>query len=183
MTSGRVSAASTRAPRRRERGVAIRRAGRCDAKRLTDIAHAAKRHWAYPERWIRLWRAALTVDAAFIARHPVYCAVRGRDVIGFYALSCDGRRFELEHMWVDPAHVGGGVGTKLFRHALRTVRVRRGTSLDIAADPNAVGFYRRLGADRVGRVSSTPRGRTLPLLRVRLRAARHGASADRCTVA
>jgi hypothetical protein len=36
--------------------------------------------------------------------------------------------------------------------------------LRIASDPFAEGFYRRMGARRVGVVPSTPRGRTLPLL-------------------
>jgi hypothetical protein len=30
-----------------------------DAAALTQIAHAAKRHWDYPERWIEAWRDIL----------------------------------------------------------------------------------------------------------------------------
>jgi hypothetical protein len=30
-----------------------------DAETLTEIAHAAKRHWDYPERWIEAWRDIL----------------------------------------------------------------------------------------------------------------------------
>src|SRR5207302_7733682 len=37
-------------------------------------------------------------------------------------------------------------------------------SLEIASDPNAQGFYRRMGARPVGFVPSRPRGRRLPLL-------------------
>ena len=153
-------------------GVAIRRARSTDAGRLTAIAHAAKRHWRYPARWIRLWRDDLTVRPAFIRTHPVYCAVRDGDIVGFYALSGSGSEHELEHMWIDPDHMGSRIGSALFGHALATVRSRRGRRLTIAADPNAEGFYRALGARRIGEIASRPAGRVLPLLRVELRKTR-----------
>src|SRR5216110_1659166 len=77
--------------------VVIRRALRADAPTLTRVAHAAKRHWKYPEDWIRLWQDALTVTPGFIDRHPVCCAVLGARVLGFYALSGAGATRELEH--------------------------------------------------------------------------------------
>jgi len=39
----------------------IRRAVPAEAGLLTEIAHAAKRHWGYPENWIRRWKSDLTI--------------------------------------------------------------------------------------------------------------------------
>jgi GNAT superfamily N-acetyltransferase len=156
--------------------IRIRRARRDDAGELTRVAHAAKRHWSYPEELIDLWEEDLTVAPAFIARQPVYCAVRGRTVIGFYAVSGTGRVRELEHMWVRPRHIGSGVGRALFAHLLGRLRAMRVTGLMVASDPHAEGFYRRMGAWRVGRVPARPRGRTLPLLLVRVPASAHSAA-------
>lgn len=142
----------------------IRRARTRDATALTRIAHAAKRHWGYPEEWIALWRADLTLSAGFIDAHPVYAAWRGADIVGLYALSCDGAAVELEHMWVDPPHMGGGVGARLFAHAAATARALGGATLSIASDPHAEGFYRRMGARRIGEVASAPGDRRLPVL-------------------
>jgi GNAT superfamily N-acetyltransferase len=111
-----------------------------------------------------LWVDDLTVTEAFITSHPVHCAVTGSDILGFYALSNDGSTFELEHMWVYPPHIGTGVGRALFEHAVRTVRTLGGAVLRIGSDPNAVGFYRTMGARLVGEVPSKPQGRSLPLL-------------------
>jgi GNAT superfamily N-acetyltransferase len=144
----------------------IRRARPDEARALTRLAYAAKRHWGYPEAWIRRWRADLSVSARRIAREPYFCAVSRRRRVGFYGLSSDGAEFELEHMWVRPSHIGQGVGRALFQHALATVRSRRGATLKIASDPNAEPFYRIMGARRVGTVPSAPEGRRLPLLRV-----------------
>ena len=101
---------------------------------------------------------------AFIADHPVYCAVNGAEILGFHALSREGAIFELEHMWVSPQYLRTGIGTMLFEHALRTARSEGGSTLRIASDPNAEGFYRRMGARRVGEIPARPLGRVLPLL-------------------
>ena len=150
----------------------IRKARRADSSELTRIAHTAKRFWGYNESMIRLWKSDLTVTPAFVADHPVYCAVQGSQVVGFYALSGERVTRELEHMWVDPKHMGCGVGRLLFSHLLGHLRRNRVTRLMIASDPNAEGFYRRLGARRVGKVASRPAGRHLPLLVIRLRPSR-----------
>jgi GNAT superfamily N-acetyltransferase len=147
----------------------IRRARRTDARALTAIAHAAKRDWGYGDDLMGLWKRDLTLRPEQVDADPVFCAVRGAELVGFYALSRDGGDVELEHLWVHPRRMGAGVGARLFGHALRRARALGGRRLRIASDPNAEGFYRRMGAHRVGRVASRPAGRTLPVLVVPLR--------------
>ena len=100
--------------------IRIRRARSTDSGRLTRLAHAAKRHWGYPERLIRLWKVDLTVTPAFIVHHPVYCAVRGSSVVGFYALSDRSTAPELEHMWVRPKQIGSGFTQSVICKSIRT---------------------------------------------------------------
>jgi len=142
----------------------IRRARTDDAPALTAIAHAAKRHWGYPDELMSLWTADLTVSAELAAAGVVFCAEEHRRVRAFYTLSRQDDVFELEHLFVEPSAMGRGLGAMLFEHAVATVRSLSGTLLRIASDPHAEGFYRRMGAQRVGEVASTPRGRMLPLL-------------------
>ena len=142
----------------------IRPALPSDAAALTRIAWAAKRHWDYPEEWLALWAPDLTVTAEFIRSHPVHCAIRDGEIAAFYALSNEGTEFEVEHMWVDPPHIGCGIGRELFRHAVETARSSGGQVLRIVSDPNAEGFYRTMGARSLGRIPAVPRGRTLPVL-------------------
>jgi predicted N-acetyltransferase YhbS len=142
----------------------IRRARARDARELSRIAYAAKAYWGYPEIWLRLWHHDLTLTPSFIAEHDVFCALRDGWIVGFYALSRDGPAFELEHLWVDPDDIGSGIGTRLFRDAVERVRAAGGTGLRIVSDPNAEGFYCRMGARRVGEAAATPAGRRLPIL-------------------
>ncbi len=127
----------------------IRPAGPSDAEALTEIAHAAKRHWRYPEEWIVLWREALTFTPDFIAQHPVYIAYEGGNRAGCYALSFEGSIAILEHLWVRPEWIGRGVGRHLFAHATGIAATYGATEVRIDSDPNAEAFYRRMGAQRI----------------------------------
>lgn len=142
----------------------IRPAYHTDAEHLTAIAHEAKRHWGYPDELIALWRDALTITPGFIDEHITCCTLHDAEIAGFYAISHAGRTFELEHMWVQPRYMGRGCGSRMFAHAVETIRAHGGTMLLIASDPNAEAFYLRMGALRIGDVPSTPEGRRLPLL-------------------
>jgi len=77
---------------------------------------------------------------------------------------------ELEHMWIKPEYIGTGVGRALFLH-LKERAVNLGLpALEISSDPNAEGFYQRLGAKRIGDVRSEIEGepRVLPRMTVAL---------------
>jgi len=142
----------------------FRKARDTDCPRLTEIAHAAKRHWGYPEAWITLWRDELTFTPASLEQQWVHVAETDDRVMGLYALSCTGNTCEVVHFWLLPDSIGHGVGRRLFEQMCSTARELGGTKLRIAADPNAEGFYLHMGAERVGDVPSKPEGRRLPLL-------------------
>jgi GNAT superfamily N-acetyltransferase len=122
------------------------RAGPDDDEALTRISFAAKRHWGYPERWIARWQEALTIPPDFIHRNEVYAAVAEGEPVAFYALVGEGREIALEHLWVSPERIGTGVGRLLFDHALRRAAALGAETVRIEADPNAEGFYQRMGA-------------------------------------
>ena len=150
--------------------IEIRRANPEDADTLTEIAHAAKRHWNYPESWIEHWQTDLTISGEFITTHEVFAATINGAVIGCCALVMADRVAEIEHMWIRPEQMGGGVGRALFEHA-RARAVELGASaLELSADPYAEGFYARMGAKRIGEIPADMDGqsRVLPRMRIEL---------------
>jgi GNAT superfamily N-acetyltransferase len=137
-----------------------------DADMLTRIAHAAKRHWGYPENWIESWRDVLTMRPEFIIGNISYCAVEDDRVIGFYVLTKEDDGIHLDHLWILPSRMRRGIGQVLFEHAAAEARKLGVASIKIEADPNAEGFYQRMGAARVGTTQGEIEGepRELPLL-------------------
>ncbi|MGF1464659.1 MAG: GNAT family N-acetyltransferase [Sandaracinaceae bacterium] len=139
-----------------------------DCPRLSAVARAAKAHWGYPQAWLDLWVADLTYDASRLADERVLCAEDGGEVVGFVAWRRDGEEAEIEGLWVEPGAMGRGHGRALMEAASVAARAEGVRALRIVADPNAVEFYRRLGAVDVGAEASVPAGRELPVLRLEL---------------
>jgi GNAT superfamily N-acetyltransferase len=151
--------------------VEIRRAVPDEAVGLTQIAHAAKRHWGYPEDWIELWKDDLTITPDFILNNEVFVATVGDEIVGCCALVVSGSLAEIEHMWLKPEHMGAGIGRALFEHAKRRTEERGANVLELSADPNAEGFYQHMGAMRIGEVRADmdSQPRVLPRMRIDLR--------------
>lgn len=137
-----------------------------DAEALTAIAHAAKRHWSYRESWIAAWREILTMRPDFIAGNAAYCAIEQDRILGFYVLTREDDGIHLDHLWIQPIAMGRGIGRALFKHATAEAKTLGFNLIRIEADPNAEGFYKRMGATRVGTSVSQVEGerRELPLL-------------------
>ena len=148
----------------------IRRATTTEAEVLTEIAHAAKRHWGYPEAWIEHWKEALTITPEFIADNEVFVALIEGKIAGCCALVVSDSLAELEHMWIDPRHMGAGVGRALFLHTTQRAAAHGLHELELSADPNAEGFYLRMGAETFGQVPANVDGerRVLPRMRIDL---------------
>jgi GNAT superfamily N-acetyltransferase len=146
----------------------IRRAAVEEASVLTTIALEAKRYWGYPEHWIKHWESHLTVSPEFIRDNHVYVAEADGEVRGFYALCVSGEKAELEHMWVRPDCIGTGIGKELFLDAMERAAALDVRDVELSADPNAAGFYTRMGAMQIGEVDSPIDGeeRKLPRLKI-----------------
>jgi GNAT superfamily N-acetyltransferase len=136
-----------------------------DAEALTQISRAAKRHWGYPESWIESWRDVLTMRPEFIAGNTSYCVIKDDHPVGFYVLT-EEDGIHLDHLWILPEAMGRGIGRALFAHAVGEARRAGYSKIEIEADPNAEGFYQRMGAVRVGTSISEVESqrRELPLL-------------------
>jgi GNAT superfamily N-acetyltransferase len=146
----------------------IRPAAATEASVLTELAIDAKRYWGYPEHWIKHWQADLTISPDFILDNHVYVAEENGEIRGFYALIVDGNKAELDHMWVTPDSVGTGIGKALFLDAMERAVELKVLAVEISADPNAAGFYRRMGATEIGETDASFDGVTRKLPRLKI---------------
>ena len=74
------------------------RAVPADARGLSTIVIAAKRHWGYPDEWIELWRRELTVTPENIERDYFSIAEVSGQIGGFVSVAVAGVNAELEHL-------------------------------------------------------------------------------------
>ena len=93
----------------------------------------------------------------------------GGHAVGVVQVTIKGQFAELDKLFVEPGRLRSGVGSALFEWATTKARGAGAASMVIEADPDAAGFYRRMGAvdDGTAPSGSIP-GRILPRLTLRL---------------
>lgn len=148
----------------------IRPADASEAEGLSALAMRSKARWGYSVEFMDACREELTYSADYIRKNPVFVAESGAKIVGFYALErVSGSEAELTAMFVEPEHIGCGVGRALITHAKATARSQGIEAIIIQGDPNAVAFYQAAGGVSCGeRESGSLPGRMLPLFRIRL---------------
>ncbi len=153
----------------------IRSAKSNESTVLTEISFAAKKYWNYPKEYFEIWKNELTISVDYLLTNDVFVFEKNSAIIGFYSIvelkndiELSGitiaKGFWLEHMFLKPDHIGHGIGTMLFDHLQERCITRGIGELKILADPNARGFYEKMGCTYQGEYPSTIKERTTPLL-------------------
>lgn len=82
--------------------------------------------------------------------HEVWLAEDGGAVVGFFALIPHGADQELDLFFTANAAQGAGLGRWLFEAMAARARALGATCVVISSNPEAAGFYRRMGAVDIG---------------------------------
>ncbi|MFG2797861.1 GNAT family N-acetyltransferase [Streptomyces pseudovenezuelae] len=130
----------------------IERAGEPDAERLTALVHASNGYQGEYASIVDGYR----VTPDYLVRCPTFMAVDedGR-LLGFYSLIVEPPA-ELDLMFVADDVQGTGLGRLLVEHMLNQARETGLTEVRVVSNPPAEQFYRRMGAQPVGRVPPKP---------------------------
>ena len=150
--------------------ISIRRVIPEEAELLSHIAQSSKAHWGYPKRWLEIWTPLLTFSPEYFAEHESWVAALDNSPIGFYTLQEQNGNAWIEDLWVLPEYVGQGVGRQLFLDAISRARQMGYKTLQLEADPNALGFYEKMGMHKIGERHSEVEGqpRVLPIMEMDL---------------
>lgn len=150
--------------------IEIRRALPENAEKLTDIAIAAKGYWGYPQRWMQIWSPELTFNSEYFIKNESWTASVDNQLVGFYTLLKKDSNAWLENLWVMPAQMGKGIGKVLLKHAIQLSKERGYQMMRFESDPNAIGFYIKMGAYQIGERHSEVEGQTriLPIMELKL---------------
>jgi GNAT superfamily N-acetyltransferase len=131
----------------------------------------SKRHWGYDDAFMELCRGELVVRESDVNEGNVFVAADDVSdaLMGVYVLTTKSApEEELEMLFVEPSHIGEGVGAALLTHAKGLARERGRSVLCVEADPFAATFYEREGAVLTGTTTSASTGRELPTFEFRL---------------
>jgi GNAT superfamily N-acetyltransferase len=135
-----------------------------DYERVRELTFESKAHWGYDRDFVRRWAEGL----GFEGDEERWVAELDGAIVAWAALvpPVDGVAV-LDDLWVDPAAMGRGLGSRLFRLAADRARGLGAERLEWGAEPNAVGFYEKLGGRKV-RDHVTEWGRVAPWMGLEL---------------
>jgi GNAT superfamily N-acetyltransferase len=148
--------------------VRVRAARPEELGRLREIAIAAKAHWGYDLALVREWAEGGDFEPESLASRLVYVAEIDGAPVGWAALGPRGEVGWLEDLWVEPRWIGRGIGRSLFEHVAARARELGAERLEWEAEPNARGFYTRMGGSYVRDSDETEWGRVLEVLGIPL---------------
>lgn len=130
---------------------------------------------------MQVWQDELTITPQYLDNHLVYVYEENGRPVAYYSLvellydqqfSCVTLQqgIWLDHMFVVPEKMGQGIGRAMFEHCLQVLADNGAESLLVLADPNASGFYEKMGCRYIEEYPSIIEGRTTPHLEYRLTA-------------
>jgi GNAT superfamily N-acetyltransferase len=146
----------------------FRRATPEDAEPLTALTMASKAHWGYDQQFMERARPSLTATPEYLQANDCWVAERDGVTVGWFSLVDVPGGLLLDNFWLLPAHIGFGIGRGMWHEAVNRAAAAGAERLTLEADPNAAGFYERMGAKRTGSVITASTGRELPVYEVQL---------------
>jgi GNAT superfamily N-acetyltransferase len=129
-----------------------------DYERVRELTFESKAHWGYDRDFVRRWAEGLSFDG----EQERWVAEVDGEIVAWAALVPPAEGVAvLDDLWVDPPAMGHGFGSRLFRLAADRARELGAERLEWGAEPNAVGFYEKLGGRKL-RNHVTEWGRVAP---------------------
>jgi N-acetylglutamate synthase-like GNAT family acetyltransferase len=145
----------------------IRKALASENEILTDLALASKAYWGYSEQFMKICAHELLVseDDLLNPAFSYWVAQVDNTIVGFIALKPQEENIvELDALFVSPEYINKRIGQALFSHVLPLLKISSYTKLVILSDPQAAGFYEKMGASYVGtKASGSIKERLLPV--------------------
>lgn len=149
--------------------ISIRRAHSTEAGTLTELALRSKRAWGYDERFMALVMPDMIVHPDSLRDEYGIVAEEDGAAVGYAIVRLDGDSAFLRDLFVEPGYFRRGIGSALFTAAVQHARTNGAERLRLGGDPNAKGFYERLGMVQVGEEPSIAGGgRMLPIMELDL---------------
>ncbi|WP_346935612.1 GNAT family N-acetyltransferase [Clostridium sp.] len=143
----------------------IRRAKVGEASILTNIAINSEAYWGYDEEYMESFKNTYGVSENYISNYPTFLIEDNQIIVGFYSILMNVGETELEYFFINPNYIGKGYGKLLWNHVIENAKNLNIKQLEIVTSPEAIDFYIKMGAVKIGEVESLVKvGRKIPRL-------------------
>ena len=120
------------------------------------VMRSVQLHWNYSAEFMEWNPEDIAITPHHLDEMITYVLEIEERVVGLYVLRGEAPEMELSRMMIEPEMIGQGYGRHLWNHAVETARGLGVREITIDSDPNAEGFYQRMGAETVGELDWSP---------------------------
>lgn len=137
---------------------------------LSALCLRSKAHWGYDASFVAACAPYLRVEPHCVAAGHAFVALdHNNRIVGVCQIDPGGKSGNLDLLFIEPGVIGTGVGRVLFQKSAQRLKEAGESTMTILSDPDARGFYEKLGATFIeDRPSDVFEGRTLPWLEMPL---------------
>jgi GNAT superfamily N-acetyltransferase len=143
----------------------VREAKPYESEILTSIAIRSEAYWGYDYDYIEKFKSIYNVSEDFISNNPTFVIEKYDNIVGFYSILVEKDKTSLEHLFIEPKHIGKGYGKLLWNHIIEKCKTTAIKEFEIVTSPEAKEFYTKMGAIQIGEVESlVKKNRKIPKL-------------------
>jgi N-acetylglutamate synthase-like GNAT family acetyltransferase len=140
-----------------------------DAELLSKTAIDSKKTWGYSDDLMQLWKTDLEVTPDYILKNTVIKVFDGEQFVGFFALKTEEGNTELDHLWLTPENIRRNYGRAIFEYIFEDLSSNGTEKMTLLAEPNATGFYDKMGGEIIGKFESKLSGRFLDIYEFKMK--------------
>ena len=123
----------------------ITRAAEDHLEDINRLIARSKAHWDWAPEYLAAALPLMVVTPAYLRENICLEVSVGEGVVGFVSVVEAPDRRLLDNLWIEPEHIGKGIGRFACEHLFDLARSRLWIDLTTLPDPPAEGFYRRMG--------------------------------------
>lgn len=114
-------------------------------ERYNALIARSKAHWTWPSGYLEPALERLRVTPDYLAHATGLEILLNGALVGFCAVKLTDDGILLDHLWMEPDHIGRGVGAFAVDRVVAMAKGAGLTQIEVWPDPAAEGFYLRQG--------------------------------------
>ncbi|KFF04838.1 GNAT family N-acetyltransferase [Flavobacterium reichenbachii] len=147
----------------------IQKASITDHEVLTEITKKSKAYWGYSVEQILEWDKNLTISKDYIRDQNVFKLVNDNLIIGYYSyVFKEEKVIELDNLFIFPEYIGNGLGKYLLLDFLNRIKETNIEKIILDSEPNAEGFYSKMGFVKIGEFETSIKNRFMPIMEMKV---------------
>ncbi|WP_162263960.1 MULTISPECIES: GNAT family N-acetyltransferase [Legionella] len=136
--------------------------------KINQFIRQSKAVWNYSESFLNVFMEKYGVKPSFLEREEIVLFEKDQSLVGLYAFKINEQSAaELDLFFINSNHIRQGLGKQIWQHAINFASTKGWLKFELVSDPNAEGFYLKMGAKSLRKFESFP-GRFVPVLSVSL---------------